>query len=46
VNDWKNMVKLFVRLSLHADEFDPELGPLKKRVEKRFRGRLKQLSRR
>jgi putative aminopeptidase FrvX len=45
LNDWKNMVKLFVRIALHAHEFDPGLGPLKKRMDKRFRSRVKLLSR-
>ena len=34
--DWKNMVKLFVQVSNHAHEFEADLGPLKRRIEKRF----------
>jgi endoglucanase len=36
LSDWKNMVKLFVRLANHVHEFDPRFGPLRKRIEKRF----------
>ena len=37
VNDWKNMVKLFVHVAKHSHEFDPDFGPLRKRIEKRFK---------
>ena len=36
VRDWQNMVKLFVRVARQAHKFDPDLGPLKRRLEKRF----------
>jgi endoglucanase len=36
VNDWKNMVKFFVRIANHVHEFDPHFAPLRKRIEKRF----------
>jgi endoglucanase len=36
VADWKNMVKLFVRLARRGHEFEPGHGPLKARVLKRF----------
>ena len=39
VNDWKNMVTLFVRLAQHVHQFDPQHRALKKRIEKRFRMR-------
>jgi putative aminopeptidase FrvX len=35
--DWKNMVKLFVRLAQHGHEFKPGHGALRARVLKRFR---------
>lgn len=37
VEDWKSMVKLFVALANNAHTFDPTMGPLKKRLEKRFK---------
>jgi endoglucanase len=37
--DWNNMVKLFVQLARNAHEFESDLGPLKRRVEKHFRTR-------
>jgi putative aminopeptidase FrvX len=43
VNDWKNMVKLFVQLANQIHEFDPHFGPLRKRIEKRFKEREKLL---
>jgi len=39
VNDWNNMVKLFVRIAKHAHEFTSDLKPLKQRIEKHFRRR-------
>src|SRR5450432_3043046 len=36
VNDWQNMVKLFVQIANHVHEFDPKFGPLRKRIEERF----------
>jgi putative aminopeptidase FrvX len=35
--DWRNMVKLFVRLAEHGHEFKPGHAALRKRVLKRFR---------
>ena len=35
--DWKNMVKLFVQVANQAHEFEADLGPLRRRIEKRFR---------
>lgn len=43
VKDWENMVRLFVRLAQQVHEFDPELGPLRRRIEKRFRSRQRLL---
>jgi putative aminopeptidase FrvX len=40
--DWKNMVKLFVRLAEHGHEFKPGHGALRARVLKRFK-KLKHL---
>jgi putative aminopeptidase FrvX len=37
VSDWKNMVKLFVRVAEHGHEFKPGHGALRARVLKRFR---------
>ena len=37
IDDWKNMVRLFVQLARHAHEFTPDNKPLKARLEKRFR---------
>jgi endoglucanase len=37
VSDWKNMVKLFVRLAKQGHEFDGSNRALRARVEKRFR---------
>jgi endoglucanase len=42
VNDWKNMVKLFAAIATNAHRFDPDVGPLKHRLEKRF-NKLKKL---
>jgi putative aminopeptidase FrvX len=42
VSDWKNMVKLFVRLAKSGHEFEPGHSILRKRVLKRF-DRLKHL---
>ena len=36
VNDWKNMVKLFVAVATNAHRFDADLGPLKQRLQGRF----------
>jgi len=36
VSDWRNMVKLFVRVARFGHEFKPGHGELKKRVLKRF----------
>jgi putative aminopeptidase FrvX len=36
-SDWKNMVKLFVRLAEHGHEFKPGHGALRERVLKRFK---------
>lgn len=36
VSDWKNMVKLFVRIAMNAHEFTGDMTPLKKRIESRF----------
>jgi len=36
VNDWKNMVKLFVRVAEHGHTYEPGHAALKKRLEKRF----------
>jgi endoglucanase len=36
VNDWRNMVKLFVRVARHGHEFEPGHGALRERLEKRF----------
>jgi hypothetical protein len=36
LNDWMNMVKLFVHLARHAHEFAPGHGALKARIEKRY----------
>jgi putative aminopeptidase FrvX len=36
VSDWKNMVKLFVRLANHGEKFKPGHAELKARVLKRF----------
>jgi putative aminopeptidase FrvX len=41
-SDWKNMVKLFVRLAEHGHEFKPGHAALRARVRKRF-ARLKHL---
>ena len=35
-NDWKGMVKLFVRIARRAHEFDPANPDLRSRLEKRF----------
>jgi putative aminopeptidase FrvX len=40
--DWRNMVKLFVRLAEHGHEFKPGHGELRRRVLKRF-GKLKHM---
>ncbi|HEY1921603.1 MAG TPA: M20/M25/M40 family metallo-hydrolase [Tepidisphaeraceae bacterium] len=40
--DWRNMVKLFVRLAEHGHEFKPGHGELRKRVLQRF-SKLKHL---
>ncbi|MBC8108789.1 MAG: M20/M25/M40 family metallo-hydrolase [Anaerolineae bacterium] len=37
VNDWQNMVKLFVAVAANAHQFDPKMRPLCTRLEKRFR---------
>jgi putative aminopeptidase FrvX len=37
VADWRNMVKLFVRLAEHGHEFVPGHGALRERVLKRFK---------
>jgi endoglucanase len=46
VNDWKNMVKLFVYVARNAHKYEPGFIALKKRVESRFRkyARLLRLS--
>jgi endoglucanase len=44
VNDWNNMVKLFVRLAKHAHEFEPGMSPLKRRLEKHFGKRRRLLA--
>ena len=36
VNDWKNMVKLFVQVARKGHEFEPGHAALKERLEKRF----------
>lgn len=36
IGDWRNMVKLFVRIAGSAHEFTGEMSPLKKRIESRF----------
>ena len=36
VNDWKNMVKLFVHLTKNGDQYSADNSELKKRMEKRF----------
>jgi endoglucanase len=36
VNDWKNMVKLFVAIARNGHEYEPGLKPLRLRIEKRF----------
>jgi endoglucanase len=36
VNDWKNMVKLFVQVARTGHTFDPSNTPLRERIEKRF----------
>jgi putative aminopeptidase FrvX len=41
VADWKNMVKLFVRLAQHGHEFKPGHGMLRGRILKRFGGTKK-----
>jgi endoglucanase len=42
VNDWKNMVKLFVAVAKHAHEFEPAMRPVKRKLEQRF-AKLKSL---
>ncbi|CAN5655959.1 hypothetical protein BH09PLA1_BH09PLA1_17360 [soil metagenome] len=37
VDDWKNMVKLFVAVATNSQQFSPNMGPLRTRLEKRFR---------
>jgi endoglucanase len=37
LNDWRNMVKLFVRLSESAHQYDPQMRFMKARLERRFR---------
>jgi putative aminopeptidase FrvX len=37
LNDWKNMVKLFVQIANHLHEFDPKFEPLRRRIEARFK---------
>jgi putative aminopeptidase FrvX len=36
VNDWKNMVKLFVQIAKNGQRYEPGHATLKKRLEKRF----------
>jgi len=36
LNDWMSMVKLFVQVATHGQEFDPSNAALKERVSKRF----------
>lgn len=43
LNDWTNMVKLFVRLAGHVHDFKPGFTTLKKRIEKRFNQQRKLL---
>jgi endoglucanase len=43
VNDWRNMVKLFVQLAKTIHTFDGNLVPLQKKIEKYFRRREKLL---
>ena len=38
VNDWKQMVRLFVRIARHGHEYEPGLKALRERIEKRFEG--------
>ncbi|MEO6437180.1 MAG: M20/M25/M40 family metallo-hydrolase [Tepidisphaeraceae bacterium] len=42
VNDWKNMVKLFVHVARGAGEFEPDNAAIRKRVRARF-NKLKHL---
>ena len=44
LSDWKNMVKLFVWVATHIDEFEPNFGPLRRKIEKQFRRREKLLT--
>jgi hypothetical protein len=37
VGDWKNMVKLFVRVAETGHDFDGSTRALRERVEKRYR---------
>jgi putative aminopeptidase FrvX len=36
VNDWNNMVKLFVQIAKNAHTFEPGMKPLKDRIAKRY----------
>jgi len=36
LNDWRNMVKLFVQVARKGHTFEPGHKPLKQRIEKRF----------
>lgn len=36
VNDWQNMVKLFIAVAIAGHEYEPGLVPLKIKLEKRF----------
>lgn len=36
INDWKNMVKLFLALARNGHDYQPGLKPLRQRIEKRF----------
>jgi len=36
LNDWRNMVKLFVQVARNGHTFEPGHKPLKQRIEKRF----------
>jgi hypothetical protein len=42
VNDWKNMVKLFIHIARNGHEYRPGFKALKQRLEKRY-NRLKGL---
>jgi len=37
VSDWQNMVKLFVQIARNGHRFESGFGPLRRRIEKRFR---------